>query len=233
MKIAANYRRTATAVSLALTALLSVLWTVLEPPFGDTTIAQLEILNGAGATATISLSAFIVAQLFFIVSFVGVAHLLRDRAPILSNIAGTIGVIGGFGHAVVGGVQVVQLGMAQDPSNYEAYGALIDVGMPLPGLILMLAGTVGTVLGIVFLGVGIFRSRVAPRWVAYALWAFVLVEFVGTGFTEWASLVSGLLYLGAFGALAVAVWRSPIAVWQTASAAILEPERVQTPSPAV
>jgi hypothetical protein len=47
---------------------------------------------------------------------------------------------------------------------------------------------------------------------------WLVVEFVGTGFTEWATLASGLLYLGVFGVLAVTVWRSPLTVWTSAAA---------------
>ena len=45
-------------------------------------------------------------------------------------------------------------------------------------------------------------------------------------FREWASLVSGVLYLTAFITLAAMVWRSPQAAWQTTS------ERLPAISPA-
>ena len=78
----------------------------------------------------------------------------------------------------------------------------------------------GTVLGLLILGIGLLRAKTGPLWIPYALWAFILVEFVGTNFSAWASLVSGLFYLASFCALAVTVWRSPILGWMTGTAAL-------------
>jgi hypothetical protein len=158
-----------------------------------------------------------VAQLPFIIAMLGISHLVGGRAPVLSIIGGTIAVIGGFGHAVLGGAQLAQLPMAADLANREMYAALLDAGMPLPLMILMMCGTIGTVLGLLLLGVGLLRAKVGPRWAPYAIWVWILIEFVGTNFTEWATLASGLLYLGTLGALAVTVWRSPLAIWASAA----------------
>jgi hypothetical protein len=214
---AALFRRNTTSICLALAAILSVLWVALQPPMdGDPLVA----ISAAGASADISAFAFVVSQLPFIIAALGIAHLIRDRAPILSAIGGTLGVLGGFGHAVFGGVQLTQLAMAADSANHEVYAGLLSGGLPLPLMIMMMCGTAGTVLGIVILGIGLLRAKVGPVWVPYALWGFVLVEFVGTNFTAWASLVSGLLYLASFCALAVTAWRSPILGWMTGTAAL-------------
>lgn len=51
------------------------------------------------------------------------------------------------------------------------------------------------------------------------LGAFVVVEFVGAGVSEWAGYAAALLYLIGFGALAVTVARTSPAVWATPTAA--------------
>ena len=76
-----------------------------------------------------------------------------------------------------------------------------------------LLGLLGYVLCIVLLSIGIWRSRLAPRWVPLVLWIFLVVEFVGTSLTEYASPVAGVLFVVAFGQLAVVVWRSPLDNW--------------------
>lgn len=217
---AALFRRTITSICLALAAILSVLWVALQPPMGGDPAAQLAAIDAAGATAGISALAFVVSQLPFIVAVLGIAHLIRDRAPVLSGIGATLGVVGGFGHAVFGGVQLTQLAMAADPAHHAVYAGLLSGGLPLPLMIMMMSGTVGTVLGVVVLAVGLLRAKAGPVWVPYALWGFVLVEFIGTSFASWASLVSGLLYLASFCTLAVVVWRSPILGWMTGTAAL-------------
>jgi hypothetical protein len=64
-------------------------------------------------------------------------------------------------------------------------------------------GLAGTVLGLLLLSIGLFRAGVGPRWVGPALWAFLVVEFIGSAISPRASYLSGVLFLAAFGALAV------------------------------
>jgi hypothetical protein len=65
----------------------------------------------------------------------------------------------------------------------------------------------------VLLGIGLWRAEVGPRWVPLAIAAFILIEFVGANFSEWASLVASVIYVIAFGALAMYVSRTPAALW--------------------
>ena len=215
--ITARYVRAAAAVSLILNAVLSVIAIALMPAFSESSAKFLEAIDAAGTTATISAATFVIAQLPFIIAVLGLAHLAGIRAPILAIIGGTIAVIGGFGHAAFGGTQLLQLSMAADTANHGVYAALLDGELPLPLTILMMCGTAGTVLGLLLLGVALLRAKVGPRWVPYAIWVWLVVEFVGSGITEWATLASGLLYLGTLGTLAVTVWRSPLAVWASAA----------------
>jgi hypothetical protein len=217
--ITARYVRGAAAISLILNAVLSVIAIALMPAFAESSAKFLEAIDAAGTTATISAATFVIAQLPFIIAVLGLAHLAGIRAPILAIIGGTIAVIGGFGHAVFGGTQLLQLSMAADSANHGVYAALLDGEMPLPLMILMMCGTAGTVLGLLLLGVALLRAKVGPRWVPYAIWVWLVVEFVGSGITEWATLASGLLYVGTLGTLAVTVWRSPLSVWASAEAA--------------
>lgn len=111
-------------------------------------------------------------------------------------------VVGGFGHAVFGGIGLSQLAMAGSPET-AAMGKVIDSIESGPAVAFMAMGLLGTVLGLLLLGIALFRSRLVPRWIPVALWAFLVVEFVGTALSEWASPAAGALYLAAFGALAL------------------------------
>ena len=73
----------------------------------------------------------------------------------------------------------------------------------------MLMGLLGTMLGILVLAMGLFRSRVVPRWAPVALWVFLLLEFGGSGISEWAGLASGVFYVAGLAAVAVTLWRDP------------------------
>ena len=223
MTTIATVRRLGVATSLVLAAILSIVWVVLRPATDGSPGGQLAAIAEAPGQATASTLAFVLAQLPFLLAALGIAHFIADRAPVLATIGATLMIFGGFGHAVLGGVQLMQLGMATDPDNAEMYAGLLAGALPWPLMVMMLAGTIGTALGLLVVGIGLMRAKAGPRWVPYALWGFILIEFVGTGLTEWASLASGLLYLASFVALAVAVWRSPLGLWMSGTADSVPP----------
>ena len=191
------------AVCLVVTALLSALWTLLAPEFSSDAEEFLQAIAKGGAAAKISAFAFALSQLPFLVGIAGVAAWLYSASPKLALIGGTLAILGGFGHSVFGGAALTKVLMSTDPAAYaDLAGDIESFGLLIP---FMAAGLLGTVLGLILLGIAHFRSEAAPRWVGPALWAFVIVEFAGTNFSEWATYLAGLLYLVAFSALALGV----------------------------
>ena len=82
------------------------------------------------------------------------------------------------------------------------------------GLAAIAAGLLGTVIGLVLLGIALFRSRAVPRWIPVALWLFIFTEFVLTNFSDWASPAAALLYVAALTGIAVQLVRSDASVRQ-------------------
>jgi hypothetical protein len=230
MKNAATYRRTAAAAGLVTTALIMIVSIVLAPPFPGNFTDQLAEIESKGTAATISAFAFSLAQLPFIVAMLGVGHLLRKRAPVLSNLGTTLAVVGGFGHSVYGGITMVQLAMAADAPNRAVHVAILEQVEAGPAVAFMVMGLVGTVLGILLLSIGLFRARAVPRWVPVTLWAFLLVEFVGSNISDWAAPAAGALYVASFTAIAVTIWRTSEKEWATGVDAALSTETVGTKS---
>lgn len=172
-----------------------------------------------GGTAPLSAFGFILFQLFLPIGVAGVWVLIRDRVPVLGTIALVLVGLGSFGHAVYGGVQLLMLKMAQDLGSIDTYAGLLARGESGIGLVFMAAGLLGSVLGFILLGVAVWRGGLGPRWVGPALIGWVLVEFVGSNFSEWAGYASALLFAVVFGALAAVTWRSSLAHWTTAAEA--------------
>lgn len=218
MKNTASFRRAAAAAGLVTTALLMVVSTVLAPEFPADRTEQLAAFADSGRLATTSAFTFALAQLPFIAAVLGIGHLLRSRAPRLSNVGTTLALVGAFGHSVYGGVSMTQLVMAADEPNRAVHVAVLDQLESGPAVVFMAMGLLGTVLGILLLSIGLFRAGVGPRWVGPALWAFLVVEFAGHAVTEWASHVAVVLYVASFVALAVTVWRSDTHTWALPSA---------------
>lgn len=194
------------AASLVATALLTLVSTLLQPEIGADPVASLAAIEDAGGAATVSITTFALSQLPFVVGCVVVALLCRGGAPRLAVAGGTLAVLGGFGHAVFGGIGLSQLAMAASPER-AAMAEVVTAIESGPAVVFMAMGLLGTVLGLVLLGVALFRSRVVARWIPLTLWAFLVIEFVGTNLSAWASPAAGALYVAAFGGLAVELAR--------------------------
>lgn len=215
----ARLTRTAVAVSLVVGAALTVVSVLLMPDFSGGNADRLQAIADAGGTATVSALCFVVSQLFLAIGLVGVAHLVRGHAPRLATLGAALALLGAFGHAVYGGVNVVMLLMAQDLGALDTHVGVLDRGEQGLAIPFMAAGLVGTVLGFILLGVAVWRGGLGQRWVGPAMLLWVPLEFVGSGLSEWAGYASGVLYAVIFATLAVAVLRSSIAHWTTAAEA--------------
>lgn len=207
------YRRNVAAAGLVAAAVLSAASVVLQPTFVDGYAARLAAFDDAGARSAVSAVTFILGQLPLLVGVLGVAHLLRGRSPRLSAVAATLCALGVFGHAVFGGISLVYVVAAGDESHRDAYASLMQQVEGSPVMVFAALGLLGTVLGLLLLGVSLWRSRLVARWVPVALWAFLVVEFVGTNLSSYASPLSGVLFVAAAGALAAWVYRTPVTLW--------------------
>lgn len=197
-----RFHRTTAVVGLVGSALLFVVSAVFQPDLTGTGATVLARLDDAGWRGALSAAAFALAQLPYIAAALGIGHLLRRRAPRLGAWGAVLSVVGAFGHTIFGGVSLVYLVMATDATHRGVYAGLFDDINSSPVMVFSLLGLVGFVLGLVLLSIGLFRGRVGPRWLGPALWAFVVVEFVGTSLSTYASYLSTTILLVVFVTLA-------------------------------
>jgi len=194
-------RRVAAVSSLLAAPALALVFTALSPPFPDDPAARLA--GFVGPLPAASAVAFLLMQLPMLVVFLTVGRLLLPRAPRLSAWGTALGVIGCFGHVVFGGLSLAYLTMARDAANREVYATLLTEIEGSPVMLFAAAGLLGTALGLLLLGIGLFRTRTGPRWVGPAVWAFLLLEFLVSNLTDWASYLAVLLLAAVFVALAL------------------------------
>lgn len=197
------------AACLVVAATGAAVWVTLEPPFPDGHAARLAAVDEAGAAAATSAFLFTASQLPWLVAVVGIAWLAHRGSSRFAAVGGTLAVLGGFGHAVFGGAMLVTVLMARDVAGRPVMAELLEAIESSPLLVpFMAAGLLGTVLGILFLGVALWRSRAVPRWVPLVLWTFLVVEFVGANLSDYATYAAGVCLVLAFGALARQLWSS-------------------------
>jgi hypothetical protein len=217
MRNTAALTRGTVAASLATCAVLTVVAVLTMPDFSGSQTQWLKEIAAAPTASAVSAVLFVGSQLPFAVGLVGVAHLLRDRTPVLAALGAALAVLGGFGHAAYGGVNLVMLQMAKDPANATVHADVLNGVGSGPAVPFMAMGLLGTVIGLVLLGVAVWRAGVGPRWLGPVLVLFVVVEFAGAGLSVWAGYASALLFLVGFLTLALVVARSTTAVWTTAA----------------
>ncbi|MGR0321143.1 hypothetical protein [Agromyces sp. ZXT2-3] len=214
-----SVRRSLVAGSLVVAILMSGGGLLLQPEFPDDPTEYVELLAGS-ALAPIGLQVFLWSQVFWAIGLIGLAHATSHRSPLLATLGAAFSGLGAFGHAAYGGASLVTLGMARyavesgDLDAAEAAFATTQGGDFVPFL---LAGLAGTVLGAVLVAVALLRSAVAPVWVAIAMLAWVVVEFVLPNFLsgEWITYTSLVLGVIAFTGAAVAVFRGGSRAWTT------------------
>ncbi len=195
------------ALSLVLTALLSLVSVLTQPEFVADPAGRLADIDAAGALGVVSAMSFALSQLPFLVGVVAVAALAHARAPRTAWAGGVLAVLGGFGHSVFGGIGLAQIALAGDAAHRAAMAAAVTRYESGPAVAFMAMGLLGTVLGLVVLGIALFRSRAVPRWIPIAMWLFVVSEFALSNLTAWASPAASLIYLSAFVALAAQLLR--------------------------
>lgn len=197
------------AACLATASIASVTWVALQPPFPEGYDARLAAIDGAGTGGALSAFLFTLSQLPWLVAVVGIAWLAHRGSSRFATAGGTLAVLGAFGHAVFGGAMLVTVLMAAEVADRPVMAELLESIESSPLLVpFMAAGLLGTVLGTLLLGVALWRSRVVARWVPLVLWAFLVVEFIGSNLSEYAAYLSSVCLLLAFGALTHRVWTS-------------------------
>lgn len=187
--------------SLVLGPVLAGISVLLQPDLSGTPRDQLAAL-GDSPLAAVSAAAFLVSQLPILVAVLAIGRLLLPAAPRLSAWGTALAVLGCFGHTVFGGTSLVYVAMAHDEQHRGVYADLMTRIQSSPIMLFSVAGLVGTVVGLLLLGIGLFRTRTGPAWVGPAIWAFLVVEFVGSSISSYASYASVLLLAAAFFALA-------------------------------
>ena len=217
MKDLATFRRGAFLVCLAFAPALMVISVALQPPFVDGYADRLGGIDQAGAGAWVSSALFIATQPLMLVVYLGIAHLLRDHAPRVAIASCLVGFLATFGEAVMGGTALVYLTMASQGDNRELFAGVWEQMESSPVMVFAMLGFGGTVLTLILLSIGLFRSRIFPRWVPALVWAFFLLEFFGSALTSYASYAAVVCLIVAFGVIARHVVQTPSSDWAAAT----------------
>jgi Domain of unknown function (DUF4386) len=215
-----NFRRTATGLALIAAPLAIFVWVLLSlgVDYGEETEDLLAVIGDDPARERASALVFLVAQLLFIPAIYGLLHLVRERGTTLVHIGTVLTTLGVVGHSAFVGSQLVVVAMADPDADAREMAALYDRFNDDPAFLLIsLIGFVGFFLGLLLLALGVWRARLASAWVAAAVAASLLLEFIVSNFVPYVEVIAGVLLVAGFGWIGLKTLRLSDRDWDVAS----------------
>lgn len=221
--------RWAGAVCLTVAPLALTIGTFL-PTYGEDDAVTDQVAAVAAAPDVLSASTVLVfPQLLIVPAMIYLAMLARRGAPRLSLIGGGLATVGWLaGMAAFTGYGITLAAAAAAPDRAGAIAVVEGVAADPTYNTLVLLFVLAHVIGMLVLGVGLVRSRLAPAWTG---WAVALLPVLHVGARVLGPIADGVtwaLLTAAMAYLAVVLVRMPDDEWDLAPV----PARVAAPVPA-
>lgn len=217
-----NFRRTLAGLCLILAPLAfggaDVIRLYVEGgAFGKEQLAAIAANTGLYAIVTV-LS--MVGLILFVPAILGLMHLLRERSPILGHVGGglaLIGVLGFVAHnagyfGLMGGLATSEFSQEQSLQFIGHMETSVSV------IMYVLMFLIGFQFGPLLLGIGLYRARVVPRWIA-GLVILGMVLWLVAGFTPASESMAAIatvwvIFSVGLGATGLRVLAMPDAEWE-------------------
>lgn len=198
---ASNFRRTACGLCLVAGPLVALIGGVVaRRESSESTAAYLRAMAESPTRTQISAVLLYFGYLLIAVGIFGIIHLLRRRVVVLGNIAGVLAV---WGWVTLPGLLIsdfYDLSLAQWGNQQDAISISERAGSYVGDAIISFSVLLG-LIGLVLLGIALWRARFAPLWVPGALLAGTLMaQFGPSGAVSFAIgtglWLAGLGYVG-------------------------------------
>lgn len=215
----ARLHRRLTAVSLAGSALLVGVASVIPPPNSGEAEELYRIAGESAGRLTAEAVLLTASSVLLVVGILGAARLVWGRGRYLARAAALLGVMGALGHMAYATYSLVTIRIVEAaPSRDAAVATLESVDASVAIGLLVFPMILAYALSVLLLPIALHRARITPSWVVAIAVAAVAVEVTVPG----SSPLSALKYvLGAVAATAIAVriarlrddeWRRPGAI---------------------
>jgi Domain of unknown function (DUF4386) len=226
---AAHFRRTVAGLCLLAAPLLFAVAIALAQQPSGSAAAQLASYAQHRDQLLAGLLLGIASSILFVPALFGLLHQIRERGVVYAHLAAILMVYGAVTAAALWGVNAMFWEMAKPGMNHSAMATLLNgiehasaVGAPL------LAGHYLFALGVILLGVAVWRARLAPRWAGILVVLFPVSDVALNPVGSVASaLISGAIGVTGLGALGLHLLATPDAEW----AANASPPAMPAPQP--
>jgi hypothetical protein len=175
---AANFRRSVAGLSLLLAPTLFAAAELASSDSSGDAAAQLAEFTAHRGTLLAAVLCGIGASMFFLPALFGLLQQVRRRGVVYSHIAAVLMVYGLVTQAALWGVNLMFWEMAKPGMNPAAMAALLDGLQHEPVGAVLLLGHFTFAIGMILLGIGLWRAHVAPRWGALLVILFPVVDIL-------------------------------------------------------
>ena len=203
---ASNFRRTAGAVCMFLAPVLFAFVELTYPV--DQNAGPAEMISSVAHHRTLALSDIyvgILSAILCIPAFFALLHVIRERGVVLAHIGAILALIGvAFAHLVLAGFNIVLWAMTLPGVDQRAAIRFLTTTMNNPAGLPIVLGHELFALGLILLGIALWRSRFGYRWAGPVISVAVVLDVVlgSIGVPDVvASLLSDGLLVAGFGAV--------------------------------
>lgn len=221
-----NFRRTASGLCLIAGPLVAWIGGMVPRwETEETTAAYLQALAESPARAQVSAVLLYFGFLLTAVGIFGMIHLLRRRTLVLGHVGAVLAV---WGWVTLPGLLVTDfydMSLAEYGNRQDAIAISERAGSYVGGAILGIPVLLG-MLGLVLLGVALWRAKLAPVWVPILLLANLVQNFVAPpGTVSWA--ISIAPFVVALGYVGLKILGMSDDEWERGASPVPEPVGVE------
>jgi len=229
---ATQFRRTVAGLCLVAAPVLFAAAEIATPDSSGSAAAQLARYAQHRDQLLAGVLCGLASSMLFVPALFGLLQQIRTRGVVCAHVAAAMIIYGLVTAAALSGVNVMFWVMTKPGMNRGAMVNLLnglEHGSAVPG-VPVLAGHYLFAVGIVLLGVAVWRARLAPRGagILVALWPVSDLALTPAG--DMASLVSDAIGIIGFAVLGWRMLTAPDASWDAPSQIAAEPVRQPHPS---
>jgi hypothetical protein len=199
--------RRLTALSLIAAPILLLAAELVSPDISDDGAATLAAVEAQPGRLTAWIWLGIASAVLFVPAVTGSALVLRRRGALVGGIGAALAVVGAFGYAVHQAL-FLQLPSLLDGDRAEMAALFERQGeSAVVAVVTFLLFLAPLLLGLLLLGIGLYRGGVAPLWPAVAVALAILPSAVPLPFD--AAFAPFVLLIAGMAGWAIAVARTP------------------------
>jgi Domain of unknown function (DUF4386) len=204
------YRRVVAGTSLLAAPACGLAWSLMQAPFTGYPAEVAFIAEHPNRWIASTLLGIFMSYLF-IPAILGVMHLLAVRHPRLAHVGGSLACMGAASHGSVLGFQLCEAPLVASGLPLDQLAAILPRLYEHRAFMAIVMPVLALYAGLFVLSVGLWLSRVAPRWVPLVIVGAIGIELF-TPLTYKARVMFALFLL-AFGWLGIRVLRMGDATW--------------------